>query len=58
MANTFKQKQDQAKRDKLLADCKAAIERGGAVSRHRAAEAYAKQAGVSKEQAERALGLR
>lgn len=58
MANAFKQKQDQTKRDKLMADCKASIERGGAVGRHRAIEAYAKQAGVTKEQAERALGLR
>jgi hypothetical protein len=58
MPNAFKQKQYQAKRDKLLADCKATIARGGAVSRHRAVEAYAKQAGVTKEQAARALGLR
>jgi DNA-binding transcriptional regulator YbjK len=58
MANAFKQKQDQTKRDQLLAACKATIERGGAVARHRAIEAYAKQASVTKEQAERALGLR
>ena len=58
MANAFKQKQDQAKRDKLQADCKAAIERGGVVGRHRAVETYSKQAGVTKEQAEQALGLR
>lgn len=58
MANAFKQKQDQAKRDKLLADSKAAMSRGGVVNRHRAIDAYAKQARVTKEQAERALGLR
>ncbi|WP_287027797.1 hypothetical protein [Herbaspirillum sp.] len=58
MANEFKQKQDQAKLDKLEADCKAMLQHGGAIERQRAILAYSKGAGVNKEQAERALGLR
>lgn len=57
MANAFKQKQEKAKRDNLQAECKALAE-CGAAGRRRAIETYVKQAGVSKEQAERALGLR
>lgn len=58
MANSFKQKQDQDKRDKLEADCKVMLQHGGAIGRQRAVMTYSKGAGVSKEQAERALGLR
>ena len=58
MANEFKRKQDEAKRDKLEADCKAMLQNGGAIGRQRAVMAYAKGAGVSKERAEQALGLR
>lgn len=54
MANAFKQKQDQAKREKLLADC-SALFATGAVGRMRAVEAYAKGADVSKQVAERVL---
>jgi|GEM_PF-5584633 len=57
MANDFKQKQDTAKREKLLAECKAQIAQG-AVGRHRAVQAYAKAAAVSTAQAEAILGLR
>lgn len=57
MANEFKQKQDTAKREKLLAECKAQIAQG-AIGRRRAVEAYAKEAGVSTAQAEAVLGLR
>lgn len=57
MANEFKQKQDTAKREKLMAECKAQIAQG-AVARRRAVEAYAKAASVSTAQAEAVLGLR
>ncbi|MBW3512176.1 hypothetical protein [Janthinobacterium sp. NKUCC06_STL] len=57
MANDFKQKQDAARREKLLAECKAQIALG-AVGRRRAVEAYAKAAAVSTAQAEAVLGLR
>jgi hypothetical protein len=57
MANEFKQKQDAAKREKLMAQCKAQIAQG-AVGRRRAVEAYAKAASVSTAQAEAVLGLR
>lgn len=58
MANAFEPRQDQTKRDQLLADCKADIGRGGAVAHHRAIDEYAKHPNVTKKQAERALGLR
>ena len=57
MANDFKLKQDAAKREKLLAECKAQIAQG-AVGRRRAVETYAKAAAVSTAQAEAVLGLR
>lgn len=57
MANDFKQRQDAAKREKLLAECKAQIAQG-VVGRRRAVEAYAKAAAVSTAQAEAVLGLR
>ena len=57
MANEFKQKQDAAKREKLMAQCKAQNAQG-AVGRRRAVEAYEKAASVSTVQAEAVLGLR
>lgn len=57
MTNEFKRKQDAAKREKLLAQCKAQIAQG-AVGRRRAIGAYAKAASVSTAQAEAVLGLR
>ncbi len=57
MANDFKQKQDAAKRENLLAECKAQIAQG-AVGRRRAVETYAKASAVSTAQAEAVLGLR
>ncbi|MES2740768.1 MAG: hypothetical protein V4754_07425 [Pseudomonadota bacterium] len=57
MANDFKQKQENAKHEKLLAECKAQIAQG-AVGRCRAVVAFAKAAAVSTAQAEAVLGLR
>jgi hypothetical protein len=57
MPNAFKQKQDKAKLDRLVDECKQMI-KSGAAGRHRAIAAYAKQRECSKEQAEHALGLR
>lgn len=57
MANAFKQKQDQAKREKLLTDC-VTMANGRAGGRMRAIDTYAKGAGVSKEVAERVLADR
>lgn len=57
MANAFKQKQEQAKLDKLLADCSKMVE-SGASGRRRAVEAYAQGAGVTKQVAERILADR
>jgi hypothetical protein len=45
MGNAFKQKQDQAKREKLLAGCRAQIALGP-VGQRRAVQAYAKGAGA------------
>lgn len=54
MANAFKQKQEEAKLNKLRSDC-AKMADGGAIGRLCAVDAYAKGAGVSKEVAERVL---
>lgn len=57
MANPFKEKQAQAKLDRLLSDCAKTAEKGG-VGLARAIADYAKGAGVSREVAERALSDR
>lgn len=57
MANAFKQKQEQAKLDRLLADCARMVE-SGASGRLLAVEAYAKGAGVTNQVAERILADR
>jgi hypothetical protein len=57
MANAYKQKQEHAKREKLIAECKAMIAQG-AIGRRRAVDAYSKATGASTAQAEAVLGLR
>lgn len=55
MKNTFKLKQDQDKRQRLLADCVAMAATGNAACLSRAVAKFMKEAGVSKSQAEEAL---